>query len=146
MKILIDGDNCRCLNTIERIARQKNIPIDIFCDYSHQITSNYANVYMNDVGANYTDNIIYNKCTKDDIVITDDVGLAGLVLLKCNTVLLTNGKILNKHNIKSTLDFRGNMRNIRRKSKRYNLKKIGIKDKHYSFAKSLDILLQKGVN
>lgn len=140
MRILVDGDNCSKQKQIEHIARQYKIKVIIYCSFSHQLKSNYAKIEMSDDGFNLVDNIIYKNCEEDDIVITNDIGLASLCLLKTKNVLTNYGKILTKKNIEFELEKRNMAKSIIRKSKKLNKAKLYDKI-YYSFNDNLQSLL-----
>ena len=50
MKIIVDGDGCAGRHIIERVAKSFNIPLLIFCDIHHMISSDYAEVRLVDSG------------------------------------------------------------------------------------------------
>ena len=140
MRILVDGDSCSKQRQIELLAAKHNTPVFIYCSYSHQIKSNYSKVFMSDDGCNRVDNIIYLNCMQDDIIITNDIGLASLCLLKTNNVLTNYGKILNKSNIDFELGKRNMSKQLLKKIKKPN--KIKLYDKkYYSFYDNLNQLL-----
>lgn len=82
MKIIIDGDACPVISIAEKIAQKVNIELIIFCDLAHQIESDCGQVICVDSINQSVDMAIYSKCKERDIVITQDYGLAALVLGK----------------------------------------------------------------
>ena len=116
MKILIDGDACNKIDKIERIAKEyNNIECHIYCDTTRLLTSNYSEVHIIDKGRDNVDFAIVNNCIKNDLVITNDVGLASLVLSKEARVINKYGFEITKHNVSLLL----NSRYIKSRERRY---------------------------
>lgn len=81
MRILIDGDACPVIGITEQIAGEKNIEVIIFVDINHQISSENKVIVLDKLNQS-VDMALYNYCKKGDLVITQDYGLASLVLSK----------------------------------------------------------------
>lgn len=75
----------------------------MFFDTSHVYDDGYSEVIMCDKGLDSVDLKIVNTINKEDILITQDYGLASLVLNKCKYVLNQNGMIYTKDNIDNLL-------------------------------------------
>ena len=106
MKILIDGDSCNVIPCTERIASTKNIMCHIYCDVKHFMKSDYSEIHVTDSRKDAADFAILNKCNKNDIVITNDSGLAAMVLSKRAYVINSHGFEYTKHNIDAYLNSR----------------------------------------
>lgn len=103
MKIIIDGDSCKQKDTIIKIAQKKKIPVHIYCDYNHEMEDDYAEIHIVEQYSNEVDFAIVNKVEKDDIVVTNDIGLAALVLSRYGRVINNWGIVYTKKNINSYL-------------------------------------------
>lgn len=99
MKIIVDGDSCPCKNIIERVAMKYSIPVIIFCDINHYITSDYSKVITVDSGFQFVDMKVANEVNKGDIVVTGDYGVAAMTLSKNGRCLSSSGYIYNNENI-----------------------------------------------
>lgn len=100
MKILIDGDACPVKNEIANIASKHNIEVLYFCSVSHYSDHNpFSNSILVDNEDQAVDMKIISYLKEKDIVITQDYGLASLVLNKGAFVLSFNGKRFTKGNI-----------------------------------------------
>lgn len=100
MKILIDGDACPVKNEIADIASKYNIEVLYFCSISHYSDHNiFSNRILVDNEDQAVDMKIINHLKKKDIVITQDYGLASLVLNKNAFALSFSGKRFTKDNI-----------------------------------------------
>lgn len=104
MRILIDGDACPQKEEILIIARKYKKEVLIFIDYAHEInTSLYDEVIHCDIGSDSADMQIINKIKNNDLLITQDYGLASLALSKKVIVLHTSGMIIDLNNIDELL-------------------------------------------
>lgn len=81
-KILIDADGCPVVHSTEKLAERYGIPSILFCDETHTMASVYSTVIHVPKGAHAADWAIVNHCHKGDIVVTQDFGLAAMVLAK----------------------------------------------------------------
>lgn len=106
MRILIDADACPVTRTAIDIAKKYNIPVMVFFDASHVFFDDYAIINICDKGKDSVDMVILKSLEKNDIVITQDYGLASLVLAKSGYALNQNGLIYTDLNIDSLLDSR----------------------------------------
>lgn len=106
MKILIDGDSCSVISLTERIAKSNHIAVNIYCDTHHNITSEYSDIHIVDCDRNAADFAIIQNCNPTDIVITNDGGLAAMILAKRAHVLNSRGVEYTKHNIMTYLNSR----------------------------------------
>lgn len=99
MKILIDADGCPVVKQATQIAKENNIEVVIFCDTSHIINSDYAQIITVSKGADSVDFALVNKVQSGDIVITQDYGLAAMVLSKGGKAITQNGMIISDSNL-----------------------------------------------
>jgi len=105
MRIIIDGDSCSGIDLISEISLNYNIKVYLFCDVNHLINKPNIEVIQVDEGYQNVDMHIANFVENGDIVITNDYGLATLVLSKCK-VLTSRGMIFTKENIDFLLENR----------------------------------------
>lgn len=120
MKIIVDGDGCAGRHVIERIAKDFNIPLLIFCDIHHMISSDYAEVRLVDSGFQSVDMYVVNNCSSGDIIVTQDYGVAALCLPKGAKCISPSGYIFNEDNIDRLLLERHIKSEIRRAGGRTN--------------------------
>ena len=99
MKILIDADGCPVVKQATQIAKENNIEIVIFCDTSHIINSDYAQIITVSNGADSVDFALVNEVKSGDIVVTQDYGLAAMVLSKGGKAITQNGMIISDSNL-----------------------------------------------
>lgn len=99
MKILIDADGCPVVKQATQIAKENNIEVVIFCDTSHIINSDYAQIITVSKGADSVDFALVNEVQSGDIVVTQDYGLAAMVLSKGGKAITQNGMIISDSNL-----------------------------------------------
>ncbi len=103
MKIIIDADACPVVDIAVDIAKKRNLECIIVCDNTHSIHKDGAVTVVVDKGADSADCRIANLTEKGDVVITQDYGLAALVLGKAAKALNQNGLIYTDTNIENLL-------------------------------------------
>lgn len=103
MRILVDGDACPNKDEIKQLAIQYQKEMIVFVDYAHVIEDDDYQVIQCDIGADSVDMALLNKAQAGDLVITQDYGLAGLLLSKGTQVLHISGMQIDASNIDSLL-------------------------------------------
>lgn len=122
MKILVDADACPVVEIIEDIASSKSLECVLFCDMSHYLMSDYSQVMMIDQGADAVDFALLKYLKKEDIVITQDYGLATLALTKQAKAIHPSGKIYTQENLDEMLFGRYVSKKIRDSKTKHHLK------------------------
>lgn len=103
MKILVDADACPVKHIIEKTAQEYGLEVLMVSNPHHAIESSYARVIMVDFAPEAVDIAIVNRTCKGDVVVTQDYGLASLVLSKQAQAIHPDGKIFNEGNIDTLL-------------------------------------------
>ncbi len=103
MRILVDADACPVKNIIEEVAKQYKIEVLMVSNHHHGIKSSYAQVLMVDSYSQSVDIAIVNRAVAGDIIVTQDYGLAAMVLEKGIGAIHPGGKIFTKENIDGLL-------------------------------------------
>ena len=103
MKIFIDADGCPVVDITVAIAKKNSIGCFIICDTSHEFSKDGAETVVVEKGADSVDFRLVNLVSEGDIVVTQDYGLAALVLGKGGKVLNQNGLIYSDTNIENLL-------------------------------------------
>ena len=103
MQILVDADACPVKQIIVRLAKQRNIPITMLIDTSHELNDGYSTVITVDRQDDSVDYALMSLLTRKDIVVTQDFGLAAMVLGKGAKVINQNGLIYSNENIDELL-------------------------------------------
>lgn len=99
MKILVDADACPVVKQVEIVAKRYNIPTVLLCDTSHIMNTTYSEVKIIGSGADAVDFALVNMCQKGDIAVTQDYGVAAMVLSKGGYCIHQSGKIFTDDNI-----------------------------------------------
>ena len=137
MKLLIDGDGCPVIDISIKIAKKFNKEVVIICDTSHDFSKYKVEKIVVSKGNDAADFIIVNKVNKGDIVVTQDYGLAAIVLSKGGHAINQNGLIYNNENIDQLLFSRHISKKVRQSRGRIKGPKKRTKDDNYNFEESL---------
>lgn len=113
MRILIDADGCPVVQNAINVGRRYNLEVIILCDTSHVFDREYAKTITVSKGADSVDFALVNMINKNDIVITQDYGLAAMCLAKEAFVISQDGFMYTSENIDSLLFFRHTAKKIR---------------------------------
>ncbi len=146
MRIIIDGDGCPVIDIAIKIAKHYNLEIIIVKDYSHDIWDNYATIITVDEGRDSVDLYIVNNVKKNDIVITQDYGLAALVLTKNAKCINQNGKIISSQNIDHLLTQRHLNQQLRKKHKYFTTIKKRNSKQDKCFEQNIKYLIESTLN
>lgn len=103
MKIYIDADACPVVSIAEKVAAKFQIQVTLLCDTNHILQSDYSDVIVVDAGADAVDYKLISLCTKDDVVITQDYGVAAMALGKGAAAIHQSGKWYTNNNIDQML-------------------------------------------
>jgi len=99
MRILVDADACPVKEIIVRLAKQRNIPVTMITDTSHRLNDGYSTIIVVDKQADSVDFALMGLLTRNDIVVTQDYGLAAMVLGKGAKAIHQNGLVYTNDNI-----------------------------------------------
>ena len=103
MKILVDADACPVKEIIIRLAKQRQIPVTMLIDTSHRLDDGYSKVITVDKQADGVDFALMGLLSREDIVVTQDYGLAAMVLGKGARAINQNGMAYTNDNIDKLL-------------------------------------------
>jgi len=99
LKTIVDADACPVKDIIEQIAREYQIETILVANLNHMIASDYARIINVDGAPQAADIAIINLASPGDILVTQDYGLAGILLAKGCCVLDHMGKEYTQENI-----------------------------------------------
>ena len=99
IRILIDADACPVYRIAERVAKERQIPVILFSDTNHIFTSDYSEVRIIGAGADTVDFALINVCRDEDIIVTQDYGVAAMALGKGAHPIHQSGKWYTNENI-----------------------------------------------
>lgn len=143
MRILIDGDGCPVVDLTIKISRKFNIEVIIMCDTSHIFNKDGAKTMVFSKGADSVDFALINLLKKDDIVITQDYGLAAMAINKASYVINQNGLIYSNENIDRLLYSRHISKKIRKSGGRTKGPKKRTKEDDLNFERTLTEICDK---
>ncbi|MEF2900557.1 MAG: YaiI/YqxD family protein [Terrisporobacter sp.] len=142
MKILIDGDGCPVIDIAISVAKKFNIEVVIMCDTSHIFNKEGAKTMVFSKGADSVDFALINYLEKEDVVITQDYGLAAMAMNKASYVINQNGMIYNDENIDRLLYSRHISKKIRKSGGKTKGPKKRTKEDDINFEKTLNEILE----
>ncbi len=103
MRIIVDADATPAIRLIEEVAKNYKIECILIADDSHELQSEYSSIIIVSKGHNSADIYILNNIKQNDIVITQDYGIACVALSKKCFVVNTYGYEYTELNIDSLL-------------------------------------------
>lgn len=148
LKILVDADACPVVEIVEKTAKKFGVAVILFCDTNHVLFSDYSTVQTVSAGADAVDIALANCCKRGDVVVTQDYGVAAMVLAKGAHAIHQSGKIYTNENIEQMLDERYMAKKARMAKEKNHLKgprkRKKEDDEHFAmaFAKLLQELTQ----
>ncbi|MFD1953343.1 YaiI/YqxD family protein [Paenibacillus thailandensis] len=105
--IVVDGDACPVKAEIAETGRAFGVPVVMVSSYDHRLhSSEGVQVVQIDPGRDAVDLYIANLVGKNDIVVTQDLGLATLALSKGAEVLSPRGELYTQEAIGYMLERR----------------------------------------
>lgn len=113
------------------------------CDTSHVFNKDGAKTMVFSKGADSVDFALINIVNKDDIVITQDYGLAAMAINKASYVINQNGLIYNNDNIDMLLFNRHISKKIRKSGGKMKGPKKRSKEDDEKFEKTLNEICLK---
>lgn len=143
MKILVDADACPVKHIIEKVAKEYVLPVYMFIDTSHILTSDYSEIITVSQAPDAVDFALMNQLSAGDIVVTQDYGVAAMALGKKAYAIHNSGRIYTDENINQMLFERHISKKQRAQGRmRGKIKKREEKDDIY-FEKNLRIICQR---
>ncbi|NMA66326.1 MAG: YaiI/YqxD family protein [Clostridiaceae bacterium] len=147
MKILVDADACPVKDIIIDVAEERRIPVIMIMDTSHpwQYEGTYQNVKVmtEDKARDGVDIALINLTNKNDIVVTQDYGVAAMALGKGAKALNQNGLIFSSKNMDKLLFERHLGQRIRRAGGRTKNPRKRTKEDDERFLKALLIVIDE---
>ena len=141
MQILVDADSCPVKQIIVRLAKQRNIPVTMLIDTSHELNDGYSRIVTVDKQADSVDYALMGLLTREDIVVTQDFGLAAMVIGKGAKAVNQNGLIFTDVNMDKLLLERHIGQKIRRSGGRIKGHSKRTKDDDARFEAAFEELL-----
>ncbi|KZE36859.1 hypothetical protein AV656_13840 [Bhargavaea cecembensis] len=141
MKVLVDADGCPVVDETIRTARKHGIPVTLLCDTAHEMHREGAETVIVSKGADAVDFLLVNRVSPGDIVVTQDYGLAAMVLAKAGRPIDQNGRMYTEDNIDSLLMSRYVSKKVREAGGRMKGPKKRKPEADYRFERNLNALL-----
>lgn len=82
MTIIVDGDACPAKDIIKTLAKKYNVEVHIFVDSSHYFEDDFFKIHVVSKGKDAVDIALVNFMERNDLIITQDYGLASMALAK----------------------------------------------------------------
>ncbi len=143
MKILIDADGCPVVKITVAQAKKHGLEAVIIADTAHEFRDDYAKVIIVDKSADSADFRLANLVQAGDIAITQDYGLAAMILAKKGIPIRQDGLVYNNDNIDTLLMARHTAKKIRRAGGRLKGPSKRTSEDDKAFLKSLCEILDK---
>lgn len=145
MKILVDADACPVVRIVELVAKKENIECVLLCDINHVLYSDYSEVKIIGAGADAVDFALLNLCQKGDVVVTQDYGVAAMILGKGAYGIHQSGRYYTNQNIDTLLMERHLAKKARMGKGRHHLKGPAkrTEEDDRRFQKSFEELIKK---
>lgn len=141
--ILIDADACPVVDETIRIAKQFGFRCILICDTTHEMHRDGAETIIVSKGADAVDFVLVNRVQKNDIVVTQDYGLAAMVLAKQGHPIDQNGRLYTEENIDQLLYARHTAQKIRMAGGRLRGPKKRSKESNTKFELSMRELCKR---
>lgn len=122
MQIFVDADACPVVSIVESLAKKYDVPCILLCDMNHVMTSAYSEVIIVGTGADAVDFKLVSLIKRGDICVTQDFGVAAMILGKGAYGIHQSGRWYTNENIDELLMQRHIAKKVRRSSKKNHLK------------------------
>lgn len=145
MRILVDADACPVVKIIEQTAKEFNTEVILFCDTNHVLFSAYSTVRTVGAGADAVDFALTAECKRGDIVVTQDYGVAAMILSKGAHGLHQSGMRYTDENIDRLLAERHMAKKARMSRAKHHMKgpKKRTQEDDLRFRTALEALLRE---
>ena len=117
--MLVDGDACPVRREIERVTARLGVGVTIFANESQDLAdAPHIRIILVPDGRDAVDFALFTECRPGDVVVTDDLGLAAMVLGKGAAPLSSRGRGFTREAMPARLETRHAARKARRAGKR----------------------------
>ena len=113
MTVYIDADGCPVVDIAVKIAKQAGVDCIIVCDTSHVFEKDGARTITVSRGADSVDFALVNMIQKGDIAVSQDYGLAAMILARGAIPVSQDGMVYSDENIGALLQQRHTAKKIR---------------------------------
>lgn len=142
MTIFIDADGCPVVDITIKIANHAKIDCVIICDTSHVFEKPGAKTITVSQGSDSVDFTLVNMIQKGDIAVTQDYGLAAMLLARGAVPISQDGMVYDNTNIDALLMQRHTAKKIRMAGGRLKGPSKRIQEQNTAFEQSLKKLIE----
>lgn len=103
MTLFLDADGCPVVRLAAELAAKHNIPCHILCDTAHSFFIPGVQITICDKGADSVDFALVKLLSPNDIVVTQDYGLAAMCLARQAIPINQDGLLYTRDNIDALL-------------------------------------------
>lgn len=120
MKVFVDADACPVIDDVVSATRRSNHEVILVHNRHHDLSygENHVTTYETGDRSDAADHFIFNNVSETDLVVTDDLGLAALVLSQGARILRFRGDRPTSDDIEMRLSMKEASRRQRVRSKR----------------------------
>lgn len=119
MQIFVDADACPVRRIIVRMAQERGVPVTMVTDTCHELDDGYSTVITVDKARDSVDIKLINLTSENDIVVTQDFGVAAMALAKNARAINQNGMVYSSDNMDRLLFERHLNQKIRKSGGRH---------------------------
>ncbi|EFR87727.1 YaiI/YqxD family protein [Listeria marthii] len=106
-QILVDADACPVKSEIKQVAKEFHLEVTFVASFNHySVNTNGENWIFVDTGKESADMRMMNLAKKGDIIVTQDIGLASILLAKGTFVFSNRGELYREEEMSLMLDIR----------------------------------------
>ena len=139
----MDADACPVVDLTVREAKARNIPVTLITDTAHVLNRTDAEVITVEKGSDSADFKLVNLVQKGDLVVTQDYGLAAMVLAKGGRALNQNEMIYSEQNMDTLLFTRHIAKKVRMAGGRTKGPHKRTKEQDEDFLRTLQRMLEE---
>jgi len=143
MSIFVDADGCPVVDLVVRHRQGRDV--FLVCDTAHQMMREGATTITVGQGPDAVDYAIVNRIKRGDLVVTQDYGLAALVLARGGLAMDQNGREFTNDNIDLLLHTRHVGQQIRRAGGRTKGPKKRTRDADRAFEEAFRALVHTSI-
>ncbi|MBC1805579.1 YaiI/YqxD family protein [Listeria cossartiae subsp. cayugensis] len=106
-QILVDADACPVKAEIKQVAKEFQLEVTFVASFNHySVNTNGEKWIFVDTGKESADMRMMNLAKKGDIIVTQDIGLASILLAKGTFVFSNRGELYREEEMSLMLDIR----------------------------------------
>lgn len=143
MKIVIDADGCPVIPVAIEVAGRHGLEVLLVADTAHSFAKYKVPTKTVEKGSDSADFAIANLIAPGDLVVTQDYGLAALILSRKGLAIHQSGMLFTEENIDGLLLSRHMAQKVRRAGGRLRGPAKRKKEEDVAFERALEELIKK---